>query len=188
MSDTSRKWAGRGIQLLLALALIAYLGNWLRRHVLSSHRNNIHVSALFTVPDTLGPGDIRIYNEDSTVDLLLIGNKIAAGLSPMEVAKIRKEMDSSSTPDSGLAGSIASMAKRKAAEYIGTHAAFALSDLRDVTYDGEHLNFEWKDGSNRLLFDNTRVNGKHERDDFRQADAQRFIDAVHARQKTMMHP
>ena len=184
MSDTSRKWAGRGIQALLIVAVLAYVGNWARNHLMPRHEN-LHLSGLATPPDSLGPGDLRVYSADSTLDVLLLGNKISAGLSPKMVAKIRRDLDSSRTTDSGLGGSIASMVKSTVAGAIGTHAEFPLADLKDIRFDNGHFVFDWKSGSNHVLFQDTKVNGKSSSDVFRPEDAQRFIDAVHARQKEL---
>lgn len=182
MSDMSRKVIGRLAQVALVLVACWLAIHWVKSRFHSGARD-MHVTALATIPDSLGPGDLRIYNEDSTVDLLLIGDKIAAGLSPKTVAQVRTEMDSDAKSDTGLGGSIASLVKKSVAGAIGTHAEFPISDLRDVRYDNGRLVFEWKNGGHHNMFDATRVNGKKASDTFRQEDAQRFIDAVHARQQ-----
>jgi hypothetical protein len=184
MDDTSRKWAGRAIQALLVVAVLAYLGNWVRQRFVHA-ADNIHVSGLTTLPDTLGPGDLRIYNVDSSLDVVLIGDKIAAGLSPKMIAKVRRDLDSSKTSDSGLGGSIAKIVTSTVASKIGMHAEFPLKDLNDVRYDSGRLVFDWKKGTEHSLFQGTNVNGKKADDTFSKAEAQRFIDAVHARQKAL---
>ena len=187
MSDTSRKWIGRAIQVALVVLAIAFVAQWLRSHTRRG-REDTHISGLATPPDSMGPGDVRIYNADSTLDLLLIGNKLWAGLSPNVVAKIRTKLDSSSGRDSGLAEGFAAMIKQKVAGAIATHAEFALADLNDVRYEGGRIVFDWKTGSQHAMFDNANVNGKRASDTFRQADAERFIAAVHARQKELGLP
>ena len=85
------------------------------------------------VLDTLAPGDMRIYNTDSTVDLVLKGNEILAGLSPKTIAKIQNELDTSAAGDtSGLGASISQIVKSVAGA-IGTHAAFPLSTFASGT-------------------------------------------------------
>ena len=55
--------------------------------------------------DALAPGDMRIYNVDSSVDLILQGDRILAGLSPKTVAKVKDELARSASEDtSGLGG------------------------------------------------------------------------------------
>lgn len=187
MSDTSRKWIGRAAQAALVVVAVGVVIHWVRG---SFHVNtrDTHVSGLVTLPDSLGPGDLRVYNADSTVDLVLIGDKIAAGLSPVMVDKIRQKMDSSSASDSGLGASIKSMVQRQVAGAINKHVEFKLADLTDVRYEAGRLVFEWKQGSQHSLFDSAEVDGKKASDTFRQADAERFIAAVHARQKELGLP
>jgi hypothetical protein len=187
MSSTSRKWAGRAMQFALVLLALALAGNWVHRHFTRTRRNT-HVSKLQTPPDSLGAGDLRILNADSSVDLVLAGNEIWAGLSPQTVAKVRRDIDSSQVADTGLGGSIAQLVKKTVAGAIGTHAVFRLSDLRDVHYDNGRLVFDWKTGAPHAMFDNTTIDGKHADESFRRGDAERFIDAVHARQKELGLP
>ncbi len=136
-------------------------------------------------PDSLGAGDVRIYNSDSSVDVILKGDKILAGLSPKTVARVRAEMDTGPTTDSGIGGGIASIVKKTVAGAIGTHAAFPLADIRDVRFDRGRLIFEWANGGEHHLFGDTKVNGNREGNSFRPEDATRFIDAVHARKKAL---
>ncbi|MDE3054476.1 MAG: hypothetical protein KGN74_00740 [Gemmatimonadota bacterium] len=185
MDTTARKWTGRAIQLVLGLAVLAYVGNWVRGHLMST-RDRLHVSGVSTLPDTLGPGDLRIYNADSTLDVVLIGDKIAAGLSPKMIAKVRSDIDSSkSKHDSGLAGDFARFVTGTVASKIGMHAMFPLKDLKDVHYDGGKLVFDWRTGSDHTLFQTTNINGKKADDTFTEAEAQKLIAAVHARQKEL---
>jgi hypothetical protein len=187
MADNSRKWLGRAAQLALVVLAAAFVVHWVRSRVhLGSH--DTHVAGVAPPPDSLGPGDLRIYNSDSTVDLVLVGDKIAAGLSPKTVAEVRRKMDSSSQSDTGLGGSIASMIKHTVAGAIGTHVEFKLADLNDVRYEDGKLVFDWKKGSQHSLFDDAKVNGKTASNTFLAPDATRFIDAVHARQKELGLP
>ncbi len=187
MSDTSRKWAGRAIQVVLLFAALAFVGNWFRSRFASA-RHDTHVAALQAAPDSLGPGDLMILNADSTVDLTLAGDRIWAGLSPKMVAKVRADLDTTQHADTGLGGSIAKLVKRSVAGAIGTHAVYRLADLRDVRYENGRLIFDWKSGGHDTMFKNTNVNGDRADDSFRKEDAERFIAAVHARQKQLGLP
>ncbi len=187
MSDTSRKWAGRAIQVVLLFAALAFVGNWFRSHF-NSARHETHVAALEAPPDSLGPGDLLIQNADSSVDLILAGDRIWAGLSPKTVAKVRRQMDTSQRSDTGLGGSIAKLVKTGVAGAIDKHAVYRLSDLRDVRYENGRLIFDWKSGGHDTMFQNTRVNGDRADGTFSKEDAERFIAAVHARQKQLGLP
>ena len=137
-------------------------------------------------PDSLGPGDLRIYNTDSTVDLVLRGQDILAGLSPKMVAQIKAKIDTSTAKDtSGFGAGIASIVKKSVAGAIGTHAVFPISDMRDIRYEDDQIIFEWNDGRKPSIFENANVNGKKASRSFRAEDAQRFIEAVKARKAEM---
>jgi hypothetical protein len=184
MSDTSRKWAGRAFQLALVVIALAYIGNWIRTRFHHTTRD-AHMAGLEQAPDSLGAGDLRILNSDSTVELVLAGNRIWAGLSPEMVAKVRHDLDTSQTSDSGLGGSIAKIVKQSVAGAIDTHAVYRVADVRDVRYDSGQIVFDWKSGGHQTIFQNTRVNGERADKGFRREDAQRFIDAFHARQQEL---
>jgi len=147
-----------------------------------SHQRVVRVQTEVPSTDSLGPGDLRIYNADSSVDLVLQGDRILAGLSPKTVAKVRGELDTSGRHDtSAFGGAISQIVKRTVASAIGTHVAFPLSQIRDIRYDDGRMEFDWVDGGHHQLFNGTNVDGKNESNSFRQEDAQRFIDAVRAR-------
>ena len=140
-------------------------------------------------PDSLSPGDLRIYNTDSTVDLVLRGRDILAGLSPKMVSQINAKIDTSTAKDStGLGAGIASIVKKSVAGAIGTHAVFPISDIRDIRYEDDQIIFDWNDGRKHMIFENTNVNGKKASRSFREEDAQRFIEAVKARKGSASSP
>jgi hypothetical protein len=149
---------------------------------MSGRSHRVRVETEMPPPNALGPGDLRIYSADSSVDLMLVGDKILAGLSPKTVAEVKTKLETSAARDtSGLGGSIAQIVKKSVAGAIGTHAAFPLSDIRDVRYDGDQIVVEWKDGKTHNLFGGTSVNDRKVSNSFRPEDAKRFIDAVHER-------
>jgi hypothetical protein len=145
----------------------------------------MHVETNVPTSDSLRPGDVQIFNADSTVDVILSGDHILAGLSPKTVNRVRRELDTTAVKDSGLGGSIASLVKKTVAGAIGTHMVYRLADIRDVRYDNGRLVFEWRDGGDHQLFGDTKVNGQREGNTFRAEDAERFIEAVRARKKAL---
>lgn len=164
---------------LIVLAIFLVVGYFGRR---MPNRHHMRVQSEAPPPDSLGPGDMRIYNADSTVDLILQGNNILGGLSPKTIAKIKEKLETSASHDtSGLGGSISQIVKKSVAGAIGTHAVFPLSDIRDIRYEGDQIVFDWKDGGQHQLFGSTKVDGERVSNSFRPEDAQRFIDAVRAR-------
>lgn len=180
MSSSSRRWIAALIRTGLVVLAIVLVSGYFVRHM--PGRRHVRVQTEVPPPDSLGPGDLRIYNADSSVDLILVGDKILAGLSPKTVAKVKSELETSASTDTqGIGGSISQIVKKSVAGAIGTHAVFPLSDIRDIRYERDQIVFDWKDGGKHQLFGSTKVNGEKVSNTFRPEDAQRFIDAVHAR-------
>jgi len=176
----SRRFVGGLIRFGLVILACWLVIGWVRRKV-SSHNPHVHVEAQ-APPETLGPGDMRIYNADSSVDLVLMGDKILAGLSSKTVAKIKSGLDESRSGDtSGLGGMVSQIVKSSVAGAIGTHAVFPLSEIKDVRYADGKIRVQWSDGGDKELFSGTSVNHQKVSDSFNEADAKRFVDAVRAR-------
>jgi hypothetical protein len=182
MSLTSRRFVAGLIRVgLVLLAIVLVSGYFARKR---AHKVRVSVQTEVPPPEALGPGDVRIYNADSSVDLILVGDKILAGLSPKTIAKIKGGLEESASRDtSGLGASISQIVKKSVAGAIGTHAAFPVSDLRDIRYENEQIVFERKDGSTHQLFGSTKVNGNKVSNTFRQEDAETFIAAVKKRMR-----
>ena len=183
MNPTSRRAVSVLVRIGLVGLAIVLVGSWLS-HRIHAPRYATH-ARIETVepPDAaLGPGDYRLYNVDSAVDVTLVGNRILAGLSPKTVAEVRGKIESSAQEDTGgMGGAIASMVKKTVADRIGTHAAFNLADIRDIRYVAGRLVFDWRGDANGNVFGkHVRVNGK-DSNRFRQDEAERFIAAFHAR-------
>src|SRR5215470_11749227 len=105
----SRRFVGGLIRFGLVILTIVLVVGWVRRRV--SGHNHVRVETQ-APPDSLGPGDMRLYNADSSVDVVLIGDKIFAGLSAKTVAKIKNGLDDSRKGDtSGFGGMISQIVK-----------------------------------------------------------------------------
>ena len=181
--SSSRRFVSGLLRFALVVLAIVFVGRYFTRRV-SRSIGSSHVRLQSEAPpaDSLGPGDIRIFDADSAVDLTLVGDKIMAGLSPKTVAQVKDEMDKSGSGDTtGLGGSISQIVKRSVAGAIGTHAVFPISDIRDVRYENDQLVFDWADGGKHELFNNAKVNGRNASKSFRREDAERFIAAFRAR-------
>jgi hypothetical protein len=127
----------------------------------------------------LGPGDVQIVNEDSSVDLAVVGQKIVVRLSDKTMAKVRKETDTSNT-DSGFGGSIERMVKRTVQSALGQQFEYPLSDVRDAKYENGTIVLDVNGRQPRLLA-NTKVGGKKLLESFHPDDARRFVAAVNAK-------
>lgn len=185
MELATRRRTYRLVRAGLIVLTIGVVAIWFLRR---APREEIQIQAEAPSVESLGPGDIQIYNSDSTVDLVLQGDRILAGLSPQTIAKIRAELETSIAKDtSGVGGTIAQMVKRTVAGAIGTRVVYNLAEIRDVRYDDGELVLERERGGEAELFKNTKVDGKPLSKSFRPEDAQRFIAAVRQRKNSMAH-
>jgi len=128
----------------------------------------------------LGPGDVKITNMDSSVDMAVVGQQIVVRLSDKTMAKVRSETDTSHVKDSGFSGSIEKLVKRTVASALGQQYTYPLSDVRDARYENGKIVLDVNGHQPRLLA-NTEVDGKKVMESFRPEDAQRFVAAVNAK-------
>jgi hypothetical protein len=115
------------------------------------------------------------------VDLALIGDSISGGLSEQALAKVRRETDTAAVKGSGFGADIERMVKGTVQSALTTRVAYPLSAVKDVSYDGRRIIFEWN--GKPQSFGKMNVDGKDVLETFDPADAQRFVDAVRARKR-----
>jgi hypothetical protein len=147
---------------------------------------DLKISVEAPAASDLAPGDIQIFNVDSTVDLVLRGPSIYAGLSPQTVEKIRARLREPSAGDpEGLGSIIATAVKEQVADKIEAHVRYDVRDIEDIRYDNERLVIESKSGKQQRLFETIKSDGKGDANRFRPEDAHRFIELVKARQEQL---
>jgi hypothetical protein len=179
--SASRRFIAGLIRLGLVAVAIVVVATYVKHHFV--HQTHARVQTAAPATEALGPGDVRIYNADSSVDVVLQGDRLMTGLSPKTVAKVRDEMDKPDARDSvgSLGANISQLVKKTVAGAIGTHVVYQVADIRDIHFDAGQLRVEWVDGRHDQLFGSTRVDGEKASNTFRQDEAQRLIDAFHAR-------
>ena len=128
----------------------------------------------------LGPGDVKIVNEDSSVEMAVVGQRIIARLSDKTMAKVRQETDTAHLKDSGFGGSIERMVKRTVQSALGQQFEYPLRDVREARYENGEIILDVNGRQPRLLA-NTKVGGKKLLESFRPDDARRFVAAVNAK-------
>ena len=69
----SRRVVGGLIRFGLVILTFALVFVWIKRKIPSHDHVRVETQA---PPDSLGPGDMRLYNADSSVDVVLVGDKI----------------------------------------------------------------------------------------------------------------
>ena len=125
---------------------------------------------------TLGPGDVKIVNEDSSVEMAVVGQQIVVRLSDKSMEKVREGTDTTHT-DSGFGGSIERMVKRTVQSALGQQMTYPLSEVRDARYEGGTIVLDGLGKQPRLLA-NAKFNDRKLLESFRPDDAKRFVDAV----------
>ncbi len=175
-----------GIALLIVGAALVLGSASCRKH----GNNDAHVVMrdLNAKPDSLGPGDIRVFNADSSVELELLGSWISAGLSQKTLDRVKRETDTAGSRDSGLGGAIASIVKTTVAKTIGMRIQYPVADVKDVKYENGTLVFVWKEGHQHDFFQNSKVNGQKTDKSFTPQEAQKFIAAVKDRMAERAQP
>jgi hypothetical protein len=199
MQVQQRRWVARAIKLgLVGLAFIVVVA-WLHekrrgdgppnrgQRIESIRRESriggVRIQRQPPAVEAMAAGDLRIYNRDSTVNLILQGDRILAGLSPKTIEKVRRDMGSAD--DSGFAGTIAQAVKKTVASSMGAHVVYPVRDIQSIDYRDGHLVITNRDGSTSSLFGSVRTNGEEAGKTFSPEDAQRFVEAVRARQKAL---
>jgi len=184
-STPSRRWIGRLVRIGLVFAAVMFAALWIGRKV--SHRvPNVRMQRAEVTDQALAPGDLRVYNIDSTVDLVLVGDRVLAGLSPKTTEKVRADIQKSTDKDTtGFGGLIAASVKQTVANAIGTHIVYPVRDIEDMRYEDGQIIIERTDGGTTRLFGDAKVNGEKASKTFPPEVAQRFIDAVLARKREL---
>jgi hypothetical protein len=129
---------------------------------------------------TLGPGDMKITNEDSSVDMAVVGQRIVVRLSEKTMSKVRQETDTAAVKDSGFGGSIERFVKKTVQSTLGQQFEYPVADVRDARYENGAIVLDVNGREPRLLA-NTKVSGKKLMESFRPDDARRFVAAVNAK-------
>jgi hypothetical protein len=186
MTVSSRRVIAGLIRFGLVLLAIVFVSGYFIHKRPTRSKHTMRIETEVPPPSALAPGDMRIYNRDSSVDLILAGNSILAGLSPKTIAKVKDAVNEKTSGETtGIGGSIAQIVKSSVASAIGTHASYPLNEIRDIRYENNTIVFEWKNGDEHEMFRDTKVDGEKVSRTFAQEDAERFIAAVKDR---MAHP
>ena len=184
-STPSRRWIGRLARIGLIVVAIAFVAAWFGRKA-TRKIPNVRVQRAEVTEQAMGPGDLRIYNADSSVDVVLHGAQVLAGLSPQTAAKVREELAKDADKDTtGLGGFISQTVKQTVANAITTHIVYPVADIEDMRFEDGQLIIERRNGEETRLFGDAKVNGREQGKTFREDEAERFIAAVRARKKEL---
>lgn len=133
-------------------------------------------------PIVLGEGDVRISNQQGAIDLMLVGDRIVVGFSDSLLAEIQAKTDTSQLESSGGVGaSIERFVKSKVQGTLGKRIEYPVSDLRDVSYDGGRIRFEYQPDANFGMLENMETENVPLLASFSEEDSRRFVEAVRTR-------
>ena len=136
--------------------------------------------------DALQPGDIFVFNQDSSINLVLRGAELLAGLSPQMREKITQEIAQSTADDTtGFGAAIANVVKTTVASAIGTHAVYPLRTIRDIEYRDGQIFIVRNNGLKIELLGNIKSDGVEISRTFAREDALPFVNAVRARKRAL---
>src|SRR3954469_14950269 len=76
---------------------------------------------------TLGPGDVRITNSDSSIELAVIRDSIVTGFGPKVLAEIQKGTDTNEVKGNGLGANIEKFVKSTVASALGHEMRYAVT-------------------------------------------------------------
>ena len=185
MELAQRRWVGRFVKLGLVVLTIVVIAQWAARR--APHPSQIRVEQQAPAAAALGPGDAQIFTRDSAVNLILQGDRLLAGLSPMTVAKIRAEIEKAGANDdtTALGGSIAKFVKKTVADNIGTHVVYPLAEIRDIAYEGDEIVLYDLKGERKRILGSVKVDKSEVSKSFPRDDALRFVELVRARKKQL---
>jgi hypothetical protein len=200
-----RRWIARAIKLGLVgaavLVVIAWIG--MKRsdrgeehtevriepdvHVEPESRADARTGPVRTrAVEALAPGDVRIFNIDSSVNLILRGDEVLAGLSPQMREKITQQVTQSTSDDTaGFGAAVANVVRTTVASAIGTHAVYPVRDIRDIEYRDGHIVIVRNNGRTVELLGNVKSDGEEISRTFAREDALRFVEAVRARRHAL---
>jgi hypothetical protein len=138
----------------------------------------------FVSRDTTHPlaaGDVRIASVDTAIEVGVVGDSVVAGFGKRVLDQIKEKTDTSAVAGSGFGASIEKLVKSSVAGAMSKQIQYPISSIQDVKYENGRLQFYGTNGSRIRIFDDKRDTHRDSSDAFRPADAQRFIDAFHAR-------
>lgn len=189
-----RRWIARAIKVGLIGAAVVVVMAWIGtkrghrsdRTEMRVERRAPDVERQTPAMEALGPGDMRIYNQDSSVNLVLRGAEVLAGLSPQMREKITREIAQSTTDDTaGFGAAVANVVRTTVASAIATHAVYPVRDIRDIEYRDGQIVIVRNSGRTVELLGNVKTDGEKISRTFAREDALRFVEAVRARKRAL---
>lgn len=126
----------------------------------------------------MGAGDVKITSTDNILVLSVIADTVRMQLTDSMRNSVGKTVDSSMKGSGAVASAIASIVASAVNDGMGFTVAIQVNDVQNLRYEDGRLRFNSKGGKTDI---NTSGNSR-DKATFSANDAQKFIDAVKARQ------
>jgi hypothetical protein len=150
----------------------------------TKHGSGRQPDATFSARDTnrvLGPGDVRVMNSDSSIEIAVIGDSIVTGFGARVRAEVERNTDSASVSGNGFGASIEKMVKGAVASALNHEIKYPIAEVQDVRLEDGKLQFYAKDGSRMKILEGSHSNNRPISETFATSEAERFIAALHVR-------
>lgn len=126
----------------------------------------------------MGPGDVKITSTDNVLVLSVIGDSVRMQLSDSLRSTVADNVDSSMKDKGAISSAIAKSVASVVNGAMGFVVAMNVNDIENLRFEDGHVKFEAKGGKTKI----TSSGDSQNKAQFTPEDAQKFIDAVHARQ------
>jgi hypothetical protein len=127
---------------------------------------------------SFGDARMTITTTDGNVSMSLLDDAIAYHLSDKVLAKVRRDMDTSTAKDtSGIGGFIARTVKSAVGTALTTQMKIRLADIEDIRYEDGAIRMKLR-GRDHFDPDDVKVDKRPLLESFAPDDARRFVDAV----------
>jgi hypothetical protein len=154
-----------------------------------SDRANVQVrNPGFVNRDTtrvLGPGDIRIVSDDSSIELTMTGDTIMTGLAAKALARMKAETDTGAVTGNGFSAKLEKMIKSTVQSTLTKQLTFPVTSVSDVRFDGGKLQLLDASGKRMASFGGNSKDSSSGSGTFSPADAQAFVAAFRARKASL---
>jgi hypothetical protein len=166
------------LAVLLVSAAACGRGDHARGDVVAGSNVTVDTAAARAAADEpLGPGDVRVTSTDGAVILALVGDSVRLQLSDSLRNKVKQDLDSSKD---GFAGMITRSVSGVVSSAMGFVVRVPVRDIEDVRYEDGQIKLRSRGGKGNFSMGGDNDGKGHA--SFSQADGERFVAAVKARQ------
>jgi hypothetical protein len=135
-------------------------------------------------PALADPAQIRIVTTNRAAFLSLRGNYIVAGFTDSLQRSVRQEIAQDMKDESKVGRLIGEVVASGVSKVLGKELAVPLAEVRDIEYDGHRIAIDYRRRQKDALITLESLKGDGDKtllEQFSEADARRFVEAVKVR-------